>query len=133
MRPAANRTVLDRSEWPWLGATIVAGGVIAPALLMFGLARTDGATASLLLNLEAALTAVIAWIAFREMSAGASLPACWRSWPAAWCFHGRRCRVPAASRDRCLLRGLASDGRSTITLRGASRAAMLRRSPALKG
>ena len=33
---------------------------------MFGLARTDGATASLLLNLEAVFTAVIAWVAFRE-------------------------------------------------------------------
>jgi drug/metabolite transporter (DMT)-like permease len=33
---------------------------------MFGLARTDGATASLLLNLEAVFTAVIAWLAFRE-------------------------------------------------------------------
>jgi drug/metabolite transporter (DMT)-like permease len=33
---------------------------------MFGLARVDGATASLLLNLEAVFTAVIAWVAFRE-------------------------------------------------------------------
>src|SRR2546430_14449409 len=66
VRPAASRVVLARSEWPWLGAAIVTGGIIAPALLMFGLARTDGATASLLLNLEAALTAAIAWIAFRE-------------------------------------------------------------------
>src|SRR5207244_11239226 len=66
LRPAASRVVLARSEWPWLGAAVVAGGVIAPALLMFGLVRTDGATASLLLNLEAALTAAIAWIAFRE-------------------------------------------------------------------
>jgi len=62
LRPAANRAVLARSEWPWLGAAIVTGGVIAPGLLV----RSDGATASLLLNLEAALTAAIAWIAFRE-------------------------------------------------------------------
>src|SRR2546425_10069385 len=66
LRPAANRAVLARSEWPWLGAAIVTGGVIAPGLLTFGLVRSDGATASLLLNLEAALTAAIAWIAFRE-------------------------------------------------------------------
>src|SRR2546428_393815 len=46
LRPAANRAVLARSEWPWLGAAIVTGGVIAPALLMFGLVRTDGARAS---------------------------------------------------------------------------------------
>src|SRR5438876_448235 len=38
VRPAASRVVLARSEWPWLGAAIVTGGVIAPALLVFGLA-----------------------------------------------------------------------------------------------
>ncbi len=54
------------SDLPWLAAAVVAGGVIGPALLMFGLARVDGATASLLLNLEAVFTAVIAWVAFRE-------------------------------------------------------------------
>src|SRR5258706_1387229 len=57
---------IPRGDWPWLGAAVVAGGIAGPALLMFGLARTDGATASLLLNLEAAFTAVIAWVAFRE-------------------------------------------------------------------
>lgn len=50
----------------WLAAAVVAGGIVGPALLMFGLARVDGATASLLLNLEAVFTAVIAWVAFRE-------------------------------------------------------------------
>lgn len=33
---------------------------------MFGLTSTSGATTSLLLNLEAVLTAVIAWVVFRE-------------------------------------------------------------------
>lgn len=33
---------------------------------MFGLTRTAGATASLMLNLESVLTAVIAWLVFRE-------------------------------------------------------------------
>jgi len=33
---------------------------------MFGLTRTSGSTASLLLNLEAVLTAVIAWVVFKE-------------------------------------------------------------------
>lgn len=55
-----------RGDLPWLAAAIIAGGIAGPALLMFGLARTDGATASLLLNLEAVFTATIAWIAFRE-------------------------------------------------------------------
>ena len=53
-------------DLPWLGAAVIAGGIAGPALLMFGLVRTDGATASLLLNLEAVFTAVIAWVAFRE-------------------------------------------------------------------
>jgi len=57
---------ISRGDVPWLGAAVVAGGIAGPALLMLGLARTDGATASLLLNLEAVFTAVIAWIAFRE-------------------------------------------------------------------
>jgi drug/metabolite transporter (DMT)-like permease len=33
---------------------------------MWGLARTDGATASLLLNVEGVLTAVLAWLVFKE-------------------------------------------------------------------
>ena len=57
---------LSPADYPWLGAAIVSGGVVAPLLLVFGLIRTDGSTASLLLNLEAVLTAVIAWVAFRE-------------------------------------------------------------------
>lgn len=40
--------------------------MIAPVLLVFGLVRTDSATASLLLNLEAVLTAAIAWVVFGE-------------------------------------------------------------------
>ena len=53
---------------PWLLGTILFGGVLAPALLMGGLTRTDGATASLLLNVEGVLTAVLAWSVFRENS-----------------------------------------------------------------
>lgn len=63
---AQRASPIDRADWPWLAAAIAAGGVAGPALLMFGLARTDGSVASLLLNLEAVLTAVIAWVAFRE-------------------------------------------------------------------
>jgi drug/metabolite transporter (DMT)-like permease len=57
---------LAGSDYLWLTGAIVAGGVIAPVLLVFGLVRTDGSAASLLLNLEGVLTAVIAWVAFRE-------------------------------------------------------------------
>jgi drug/metabolite transporter (DMT)-like permease len=62
----ARATNLSRGDLPWLAGAILAGGVAGPALLMYGLTRTDGATASLLLNLEAVLTASIAWIVFRE-------------------------------------------------------------------
>jgi drug/metabolite transporter (DMT)-like permease len=57
---------LAGGEGGWLAAAILCGGVIAPALLMLGLARLDAATASLLLNLEVVFTALIAWLAFRE-------------------------------------------------------------------
>jgi drug/metabolite transporter (DMT)-like permease len=53
-------------DWPWVAATILAGGIVGPVLLMYGLVLSDAASASLLLNLEAVLTAVIAWTVFRE-------------------------------------------------------------------
>jgi len=53
-------------DWPWLAGAIASGGVLGPILLMLGLQRTPAATASLLLNLEGVLTAVIAWTVFRE-------------------------------------------------------------------
>ncbi len=55
-----------RAEWPWFIGAVFFGGVLGPAALMFGLTSTSGATASLLLNLEAVLTAVLAWVVFRE-------------------------------------------------------------------
>jgi len=57
---------LGRPDIPWLVFVIVAGGVLGPLFLMFGLARTDGAGASLLLNLEGLATMGIAWGVFRE-------------------------------------------------------------------
>ena len=57
---------LARSEWPWLLWAILFGGVLGPVALLFGLMTTSGSTASLLLNLEAVLTAVIAWVVFKE-------------------------------------------------------------------
>jgi drug/metabolite transporter (DMT)-like permease len=54
------------TEWTWLFGAILFGGVLGPVTLLFGLSKTTGATASLLLNLEAVLTAVIAWTVFRE-------------------------------------------------------------------
>lgn len=57
---------LPRGEWPWLIAAIVAGGVVGPVLLMFGLTRMPASGASLLLNAEGVFTALLAWFAFRE-------------------------------------------------------------------
>jgi drug/metabolite transporter (DMT)-like permease len=53
-------------EWPWLLGAIAFGGVLGPLLLMVGLSHTTAATASLFLNLEAVLTAVLAWLVFKE-------------------------------------------------------------------
>jgi drug/metabolite transporter (DMT)-like permease len=52
--------------WAQLLVAIAFGGVAGPALLMLGLARTSAASASLLLNLESVLTALLAWLVFRE-------------------------------------------------------------------
>jgi drug/metabolite transporter (DMT)-like permease len=57
---------LRLAEAPWLAGAIVAGGVAGPALLMLGLVTTPAATSALLLNLEGVLTALIAWVCFRE-------------------------------------------------------------------
>ena len=57
---------LARSELPWLAGAIGSGGIVGPLLLMAGLSRTDAATASLLLTLEAAVTALMAWFIFHE-------------------------------------------------------------------
>jgi drug/metabolite transporter (DMT)-like permease len=57
---------MARGEWSWLLAAIAFGGAAGPALLMTGLQQTAAGTASLLLNLEAVLTAALAWIVFKE-------------------------------------------------------------------
>lgn len=57
---------IPAKEVPWLAGAIVAGGVLGPVFLMSGLASTDAAAASLLLNVEGVLTAVIAWLVFKE-------------------------------------------------------------------
>jgi len=57
---------IPRRDIPWLAGAVVAGGMLGPALLTAGLARSPAATAALLLNLEAVLTASIAWLVFKE-------------------------------------------------------------------
>jgi len=60
------KTGLTAPEWPWLISAIAFGGVLGPVALMFGLTHTSGATASLMLNLESVLTALLAWVVFKE-------------------------------------------------------------------
>jgi drug/metabolite transporter (DMT)-like permease len=57
---------LARREWVWLSAAILAGGVVGPVLLLYGLSRMPASGASLLLNAEGLFTALIAWFAFKE-------------------------------------------------------------------
>ena len=60
------RAPLARAELPWLVAAIASGGVVGPVLLLWGLARMPASSASLLLNAEGVLTALVAWFVFRE-------------------------------------------------------------------
>lgn len=53
-------------EMGWLAGAVISGGMIAPALLMWGLVNMPASGASLLLNAEGVLTALIAWFVFRE-------------------------------------------------------------------
>lgn len=64
--PETPQAALTGSDAPWLATAIFAGGILGPLLLMWGLDRTGAAAASLLLALEGAATALIAWFVFRE-------------------------------------------------------------------
>lgn len=57
---------LSRSEVPWFAGAILAGGIIGPVLLMFGLTGMPASGASLLLNAESVFTALLAWFVFKE-------------------------------------------------------------------
>ena len=57
---ARREAALTRKDAPWLAGAIVAGGIVGPVLLMWGLAATPASSASLLLNLEGVLTALLA-------------------------------------------------------------------------
>ena len=57
---------LTAPDLPWLAGAIVTGGITGPVLLMLGLTRTPASSASLLLNMEGVLTALLAWFVFKE-------------------------------------------------------------------
>lgn len=69
LRPRAGAMAgapLERADLPWLAGAILCGGAVGPVLLMLGLVRTSASAASLLLNLETAFTAGLAWLVFSE-------------------------------------------------------------------
>ena len=57
---ASAEAPLVTKDLPWLGGAILAGGIVGPILLMFGLSRTTATTASLLLTIEGVATALLA-------------------------------------------------------------------------
>ena len=64
--PSPQHPAVLRGSRGRLGLVALLGAVIAPALLVAGLRRTDGATASLLLALEAPFTIGLARVLLRE-------------------------------------------------------------------
>ena len=60
-QPAAKEAGIKRSDWPRLLAMAGTGAVVGPVALAWGLQHTSGASASLMLTLEAVFTAVLAW------------------------------------------------------------------------
>jgi drug/metabolite transporter (DMT)-like permease len=65
-RPAGREARLTRADLPTLAVITAVGGVVAPVLLVVGLARLPAGQASLLLNLEAPFTIGLAVLFFGE-------------------------------------------------------------------
>ena len=66
-RPQERReAAIRRGDIPLLAGVILFGGLLGPVLMLYGLARVSGLTGSLLLNLEAPCTMLLAVVLFRE-------------------------------------------------------------------
>ena len=65
-KPGRVDAAIQGRDWLWLSGATFFGGVLAPVFLMMGLALSDSATTSLLLNLEGVFTALLAWFVFQE-------------------------------------------------------------------
>ena len=57
---------LEARDYIWLTGAVISGGVVAPALLMWGLSGSGASEASLLLNLEGVVSILVAAFMFRE-------------------------------------------------------------------
>ena len=66
LRGFQNEAQLGRKDLPWLALAVGAGGIVAPVLLMVGLARSSASVSSLLLNVEGLATLAIAWLLYKE-------------------------------------------------------------------
>lgn len=64
-RPATGRPLTARDRWI-LAGVVLTGGVLAPPLLLWGLARSTATTTALLLNLEVVFTVLLAGVVFKE-------------------------------------------------------------------
>jgi len=64
--PQGREAQVSKSDVPWLVGAVLASGVAAPIVLLFGLRHTPAATASLLLNFEVVATTLLAALAFKE-------------------------------------------------------------------
>ena len=106
---------LARRDLPWLVGAIGFGGVLAPLLLLGGLARTPASAASLLLNLEGVFTALLAWFAFRENVDWRVALGMGQSSRVGHCSRGKAGSRGAGSADRSRSRPRASAGPSTTT------------------
>lgn len=62
----APRAALAPGDVPWLAGAVAAGGIVAPVLLLYGVAGMPASGASMLLNAEGLFTALLAWFVFRE-------------------------------------------------------------------
>jgi drug/metabolite transporter (DMT)-like permease len=69
-RQRGHEVRLDRTWWPRVLSVGLSGAFVAPIALAAGLARTNGTTASLLLNLEAVFTVVLGAVFWREPVGG---------------------------------------------------------------
>lgn len=65
-RPRNQEARLQKADLPRLTAMAIFGAAIGPVALAWGLQRTSGASASLMLTLEALFTAVLAWRLYGE-------------------------------------------------------------------
>ncbi len=123
---------LARHETGWLAGAILSGGIAGPVLLMFGLASMPASGAALLLNAEGVLTALLAWVVFKENfdrrialgMAAIATGAVVLSWPEEAHFSGA---LPAlAILGACLAWGIDNNLTRKVSLADATWIAMVK-------